>query len=291
MEKVINNEIARFLIILGAGVVGLTILMSKLITRVKGTFQPYKKATLLYLLGALLFFGIIAIAAHPAFFSKPFTAFILFQFYFLLLGSAHLYFMHENLRWSGDYKVFYLELLFTVLVSLFGFMAFVFVYHWMNKNGLHYMMAASIFLFIIPFFVYHTFTKAISIPPKILKEWFYPVDKELEEPDDSKLKNLLVISFEFQKHANDPHVTNFRAKAPTDMEFGQLFYYFINDYNDRHSSSKIQFLNGTGEPNGWIFYKKPRWYSVITDYIDADKTIFNNRIRENDVIICTRSLH
>ena len=160
-----------------------------------------------------------------------------------------------------------------------------------NLDGLGFMMAGSLLLFVIPFLVYHTFDKAISIPPKIIKEWYYPVDREIEEPDDSKLKNLLVISFEFQKKTNDEHITNFRAKAPSDMEFGQLFYYFINDYNERHPNSKIQFINGSGEPQGWIFYKKPNWRSVMTRYINADKSIYNNHIKENDVIICARSLH
>ena len=112
----------------------------------------------------------------------------------------------------------------------------------------------------------------------------------MEDPDESKLKNLLVISFEFKKGINDSSITNFRAKAPVDMDFGQLFYYFINDYNERHPDSKIQYVNGSGEPNGWIFYKKHRWNTLTTQYVDAGKTIFNNHIKENDVIICNRSL-
>lgn len=291
MERVINSEIAKFLIIMGAGVIGLTVILAKLITRVRGTYKPYSKATLLYMAASILFFGLIALAAHPAFLLKPLTTLIIFQAYFLLLGSAHIYFMRQNLEWSAGENAFYLELLFTIIAGLFGGMGFLFVYQLMNDNGLQYMMAGSILFFLIPLFVYHTFTKAIGIPPKIIKEWYYPVDREVEEPEDSKLKNLLVISFEFHKKSNDEHFTNFRAKAPTDMEFGQLFYYFINDYNERHPNSKIQFINGSGEPQGWIFYKKPKWHSVITKYINADKTIYNNHIRENDVIICTRSLH
>lgn len=291
MEKVINSELAKFMIIFGAGVIGLTILLAKLITKVRGAFKPYKKATMVYMIVAALFFGLIALAAYPTFIRQPFTALIVFQAYFLLLGTAHLYFMHDNLRWSGDSKAFGLEVLFTFLVGLLGSMAFVFVYQLVNQKGLHFYMAGSILFFVIPLFINYTFTKAIAVPPKIFKEWYYPVDQEIEDPDDSKLKNLLVISFQFQKQNNDPHITNFRAKAPTDMEFGQLFYYFINDYNERHPNSKVQFVNGSGEPNGWIFYKKPKWYSIMTDYIDADKTIYNNRIRENDVIVCARSLH
>ena len=290
MEKVINSEITKFIILLGAGVVGLSFVLAKLITKIRGTYKPYKKATLLYLLTSLLLFAFIALAAHPLFFKSPFFALVLFQAYFLLLGSAHLYYMRQNLKWTGDNKVFFPELIFTIIVSILGCIGFVVVYRFFNKNGLEYMMAASILFFIIPFFFYHTFKKAIAIPPKILKQWFYPVHQEMEEPDESKLKNLLVISFEFQKQSNDPHITNFRAKAPTDMEFGELFYYFINDYNERHPNAKIQFINGTGEPYGWIFYKKQQWHTIITKYIDADKTIFNNHIKENDVIVCARSL-
>ncbi len=72
------------------------------------------------------------------------------------------------------------------------------------------------------------------------------------------------------------------------MELGELFYYFINDYNERHPQGQIMFSNGTGKPYGWMFYKKPKWYTILTTYMDSDKTIYLNRIRENDVIVCSR---
>ncbi|MBC8033521.1 MAG: hypothetical protein H7Y03_05210 [Chitinophagaceae bacterium] len=290
MEKAISSEFTRFIIILGAGTIALAAITAKLISKVRGTFKPYQKSTLLYLLCALIFFGIIALTAHPSLMSASISALVLFQAYFLLLGSAHLYFMTGTLKWSGDNKAFLLELLFTILVSLLGSIAFVLVYHLINKNGFEYLMAGSIVFFLVPFFFYESFKKAVDIPPKIVKAWFYPVNQEVEEPEDSKMKNLKVISFEFRKTPEDPITTNFRAKAPTDMEFGELFYFFINDYNERNPNSKVQFTDSAGKPYGWVFYKKDSWYSVITKYIDADKTIFNNQIKENDVIICNRSL-
>ena len=290
MEKVINNELAKLLIILGALTVGLAAVLAKMITKIQGNFKPYRKATLVYLLCGLLFFAIVALAAYPGFFSSKTGVLVFFQAYFLLLGVAHFYCMHQYLAWSGNQKAFWLELVFTFLIGLFGSISFLLIYHLVNHNGLQYVMSGSILFFLVPFFFYHTFQGAIDIPPKILKEWFYPVQQEMEEPEDSKMKNLLVISFEFQKMTNDPHYTNFRAKAPVDMDMGQLFYYFINDYNERHPNGKIEFVNPSGEPHGWIFYKKNRWYSVLTKYIDAEKTIYTNRIKENDVIICTRSL-
>ena len=43
-----------------------------------------------------------------------------------------------------------------------------------------------------------------------------------------------------------------------------------------------------GDLHGWIFYRKPKWFHLWTKYIDTEKTIFINNIRENDVIICNR---
>jgi Type VI secretion system, TssN len=290
MERVISSEITKYLIVLGAGVIGLSLVLARLITMVRGAFKPYQKATIWYTVAGALFFSLIALLAYPRLQVWPMTTFFCCQAYFLLLGSVHVYYMQQSLRWTGDNKAFYAELVFTLLLALLGGICFITVYHLLDKRGLEYIMAASILFFIIPFFFYHTFQKAAGIPPKVLKEWFYPYQEELEEPDESKMKNLRVISFEFQKQVNDERITNFRAKAPVDMELGQLFYYFINDYNERHPNSRIQYVNNRGEPNGWIFYKKPKWYSVITSYVDAEKTVFNNDIRENDVIICSRSL-
>src|SRR5688572_21846300 len=104
MERVLNSEITKFLIIMGAGVVALTVILAKLITKARGSYKPYSKATILYLVAAVVFFGLIALAAHPAFLFRPLTTFILFQSYFLLLGSAHIYFMRQNLEWNGEHN-------------------------------------------------------------------------------------------------------------------------------------------------------------------------------------------
>jgi hypothetical protein len=290
MQKMITSDMAIFLFVLSLLVVGVSVLLANLIAKYKGSFKPYQKATLWYMFFSLLLFSIIALAAYPGVFDDPTNFFVFLQVYFFLLGLGHFYYMHQRLRWSGHPDAFWLEMLFSVLTGMLGSIGFMIVYRLLNKNGLQYIMTGSMLFFLLPLVFYQAFRKALAIPPKIMKEWFYPLNEEMDEPEESKMKNLLVISFEFQKQITDAELTNFRAKAPTDMEFGQLFYYFINDYNDRHPNSRISVVNAKGEPHGWIFYKKPNWYSFLTQYISADKTIFTNHIKENDVIICTRSM-
>lgn len=294
MEKMFTDDLTKTVILLSLIMAGTSILMVKLIsviTKIQGSFKPYQKGLINYLLVALLLFSVIACLAYWSYLGNQQFLYLIFQAYFLFLGVVHLYWMKEYLRWAGNSKAMWAELIFTLITAVVGSIGFFIVFQFLSPYDLGISMATSTLFFIIPWFVKQTFVKAISIPPRILKEWFYPVREEIEEPDEDKLKNLLIISFVIQKQITDVHETNFRAKAPVDMEMGQLFYYFINDYNERHPQDKIEYIDGAGEPYGWVFYQKPQFFDLQKRYINAGNTIFLNGIKENNVIICSRSLN
>ncbi len=291
MERLFTGELLRMIGLLGLGGFSLMAIVGRVVGKIRGSFQPYLKRSIIYILVVALFFAVVGFLGHSSVFDAPLRSFIIFQLIFLLLGTLHVYYLPKFLAWATDEKAFPVSVLYTFIVAIFGYMFFVIIFKWMNRDGYHYLAGTSIIFFLLPLFVWQTFIQAVIIPPKIFKQWYYPVNEEVQEPDDDKLRNMLVISFEFQKKLNDPHFTNFRAKAPRDMEFGRLFYYFINDYSERHPNSKIAFADSSMAPYGWIFYKKQRWYTISTFYIDPEKTFYANRIRENDVIVCRRSLN
>jgi hypothetical protein len=276
----------KWMMVLSLGTIGLSALMGMLIKRIRGGFKAFSKRTILYTLSLVLFF-----AASGFFIALPFGqylyAFLFFQGLFLGLGILHAGIARRWLKWMGS-GAFWPEVLHLLVIMLLGAVGMIMTYRIINREGAEIAMSTSVLFFLIPYFVYQTYLKSIAIPPKVYKQWYYPVHTEEPDLEESKLKNLLVISFEFQKQMEDRYFTNFRAKAPVDMEFGQLFYYFINDYNDRHGGSSIRYTNHQGDLHGWIFYRKPKWYHLWTKYIDSEKTIFINNIRENDVIICNR---
>jgi hypothetical protein len=289
MEKLISSELTKYLLVLGASAIALYALLVRLVTRTKGSFKPYQRETLLYLICGAILFGGIALFAHPAFHISPGALLMILQAYFLLLGILHLYFVGGRLKLTHPEHDFFQELLLTGLVACFGAACFLILFRRMDPRGLDlFMLGASLF-FLVPLLFVETFRKAISIPSRIRQLWHYPVDSDIAEPDDHKLRNLIVISFEFLKDPQDTALTSFRAKAPVEMEFGELFYYFINDYNERHQQSRIGFSDDGGQPFGWAFYKKKGKLSFFTAYVDANKTIRQNGIKENDIIICERS--
>ncbi len=288
MSKIFTQDMLRLLAFAGIAVISLSAIFSRILSKLMGSFAPYRKVTVIYLLVVMVLMGLVGFLGNRYTFRQPGLIFIICQLLFLMAGFLNIRYMHKYLTWSGKENTFWYELLFTVIAAGFGLIGFVIVFTWMNTEGYQFFMCTSLLFFILAFLIRHTFIKAISIPMKIYSKWYYPIHQELADPDEAKMKNMLVISFEFQKKITDKYYTNFRAKAPADMDFDQLFYYFINDYNERHPNAKIEFVNEQGAPYGWVFYKKPRWYSFGTKYIKTDISFFLNRVRENDIIVCSR---
>lgn len=286
----LSPELNKLLLYLGIGLVSLSAIVGVFAQKIRSSFKPFSKRAIWYLLASVAIFAVTGLLIAVPFFSSYNGYFIFFQVLFLIYGGLHLYMMHRKMDWGKEKQTFVPDLIFTIIVLLAGSICFMLAYRWLNREGLEISMMFSTLFFIIPLFVWQTFLSALAIPPKVLNRWFYPVHEPMEDPEESKLKNMLLISFEFQKNGQETFFTNFRAKAPVDMELGELFYYFINDYNDRHPQGQIHFSAGTGKPYGWMFYKKPKWYTILTTYMDSDKTIYLNRIRENDVIVCSRIL-
>lgn len=285
MERWFSPEMSPSFLLLGLGFLSLSAVFTLVIGKVRGAVKPYIKSSLLYMVACCALFALAGLCITIPF-SSYLKHFVFFQIVFIVIGTAHLFLQYRFLKWAGEGS-FWAQLIFLVILMVAGAMCFVMTYRITNREGIELIMATAVTAFIVPFFVFQTYSAAIGIPAKIFRQWHYPVNAHIQDPDESKLKNLLVISFEFQKKETDRYFTNFRAKAPADMEFGQLFYYFINDYNERHPNAAIHFAQ-EGAPNGWIFFKKPRWYTIVTQYVDTDRTIFLNNIKENDVIICSR---
>ena len=287
MGKIINSDLIKILAVVFLGGIGLYIMLMNLTKRFVGVSGSFRRKQNIYLLVSALLIGVIGITAHQAVFGDPAVFMLIYQVLFFALGILHVRLLK---KWFPveEKKAFWLNFVFTLSICLFGFILFVFAFRYFNHNGYHYLLATSILCFLIPVLIHQAFLKAVAIPPHRIKQWFYPVYQRVEEPDDSQLKNMFIVTFRFQKKLTDPYLTSFRAKAPANMGFGNLFYYFINDYNERHPDDKIEFLDEKGNPQGWTFYKKGSWYSLSSKYIDADTSVSSNGLRENDVIICHR---
>ena len=209
------------------------------------------------------------------------------QIFILLIGILHVIFVPATLPWYKDQGLgLQLLLIFSILFLAFFFMNLSLTD--LQDIRLPLIWYMSLLWFIIPVLLDKAVDELVKVPSKLYKLWYYPFDQKVNDPSDEELDNPVIISFIFKKYEHSSELTTFRAKAPVGMEIGRLFYFFINDYNERNPEGPITYLDDRNEPYGWIFKKVRNRLLGLKEVIDPDSSIYSNEIRENDLLYCRR---
>ena len=148
---------------------------------------------------------------------------------------------------------------------------------------------SSLLFFLFPLLAISTFDFAMQIPKPIYKKWIYPSNMILPDPDTIDFSNSYIVTYELRKNPNDPGNTFMKFKAPQDrLTFGDLFYLYMSEYNEKYRESQIKYMNENHQPYEWLFFIKPQklWHSKI--YIDPSLTVRENKIKENIIIVSNR---
>ncbi len=246
----------------------------------------------------LLYGGLSSIISSGIAFGTTFISDNLFVVFwamsaiYFLFGLVHLALTHKRFfshpRESKS-KLFYAEMLFAVSVVLFSIAAFAALQYFLkDKSFLFYPMLLSLLFFFVPFLLSSMFAAAYDIPRAVFPTWQYPLLETIDLPDEKEGERLYVIGFEIAKKETDVQRTYFRAKAPEQMILGELYYHFINDYNELQSETPIQYTDRQGKAQEWHFRTKAKWYQR-SRILDATRTIQAAGIKENTVIICERA--
>jgi Type VI secretion system, TssN len=209
------------------------------------------------------------------------------QVFILILGILHVSLTPSTLPWYKNQQ-FSMQLLFIICILFLAYFFSNMSLSFLVNPKLRIVWYLSLLWFLIPVLLNQTVEELLKVPPKIFKQWYYPLGLNIEDPSDEELENPIVISFVFQKNENSPELTTFRAKAPVGMKLGRLFYFFINDYNSRHPEGTILFLDSNRAPYGWVFMKIKNKFFNLKEGIDPESSIYVNEIRENDVLVCDR---
>lgn len=268
-----------------------SVLLLTLVKKFSETFSgsgktPYVYGSLSSVIASLAAFGSTYVSENL------FTVFWILFGLFILYGVFHVYFTHKRYFsiTENSTKVFLGELFFAFSIVLFTICVFSTLQYFLKERGrefLFYPMMLSTLGFFVPVLVYKTFSAAFAIPAPVYNTWLYPVDEPIGLPEDDPREKLLVIGFEISKKPGDNKRTYFRAKAPENIYLGDLFYFFLNDYNELHSETQIQFVDQKYEPYQWLFRFKTKWYQS-QKILDPAATVKDNGVKENSVIICDR---
>lgn len=242
---------------------------------------------LLYVLstGILLSIPILLLLIHSA---DEMLLLIYYQTIIIIVGILHVRFSEKLVPYIKDLK-FGIHFIFILCILIFGYLFSNLTFELQAiSSSVKAVWHLSLLWFLVPILINLTIQKLLEVPPKQFKKWQYPLNKTIYDPTDEEMANPVVISFIFQKNELHSDITTFRAKAPVGMALGRLFYFFINDYNERHPEDMISFQNENNESEFWIFFKLKNKFFKWKEALDPDDSIYNSNIKENDVLICKR---
>lgn len=276
--------LAAVLIFLAVCVI-LTMIFSQKVPDFK---QKYKGKFYTYLFSVAFIYSIIAFLGYNKLFqNNNLYEFVFYQISSLVIGIIHCSLYRSYFR-KFRTKKNDTEYLFALIAVMYSAIPFMLIFTFLNGNNFSFLMLGHFLVFFIPTFLNDTFNRAMAIPPKIYKTWQFPENYMDDNGlSDEEMKNMVVFTFLMDKDKNAEKYSVYRAKGPTRVDFGRLFYNFILDYNDKHPTGKIQIEDENGLFN-WVFFLQPKWYES-TKYIDPDLTLYMNGIEENSVVFCMRT--
>ncbi|OWP84580.1 hypothetical protein EH230_09945 [Flavobacterium columnare] len=258
------------------------------IQKTPGFKEKYKTKFIIYELSVALIYVIIPFLGFNNLLSNnAMNCFIFYQVSSLFLGILQVY-LYKNYFNRFEKSEVWFVYFFTLITVTYSFFSFAITHTFLNGPDLLYLMATHFILFFIPQLIYDTFNLGMIIPAKVYRTWQFPVNYiEIAGVSDSEMKDLVVITFLIKRDNGDEKYKQYRAKGPTRLDFGRLFYNFVLDYNTKHEQEPIAIQDKKGLYS-WVFFFQTKWYESAR-YIDPTRTLYMNAITENAVIVCMRT--
>lgn len=242
---------------------------------------------LLYVLGTVLGFGLLGLAAVRSPWSYAST-FGLLQGALLLLGWLYAARLLRWLPWLDAGSRWQQALVLVATAALGG--AAIWALRWVPWARDHLPSTSFIMAvipFLLPFFFWQSYQAWVAIPPRQYKLWHY--NPLAPSPDLSRmdLNHFMVVHFWMTRRFGESLYHDFSSKAPYQMRFSDLFAIFLTDYNKLKPDQALQYVDGQGQAFSWLFYAKQPWWRR-RHYYDPDRTFQDNFLRQGSIIVAQR---
>jgi hypothetical protein len=244
-------------------------------------------SSFLYVLGTVLAFGLLGLAAVRSPWAFPPTLALL-QLAILLLGWLYAAMLPKWLKWY-DAESRWQSILILAGTAVIGAGA-ILALRWVPwaRNFLPPAgFATAVIPFLLPYFFWESYRAWQAIPYKQYKLWHY--NALAASPDLSRmdLNNFMVVHFWMTRRYGESLYHDFSSKAPHQMRLSDLFAIFLTDYNKLKPDQALQYVDNQGQPYGWLFYAKRPWWRS-RHYYDPDYTFQDNFLRQGSIIVAQR---
>lgn len=268
----------------------LTVLMAILGVMKKKSPKLENKVFIFYILIGSLCLGLPGLLGFSGNMFSPYW-YILAQLLYFPLGILHVNLMDgyfNNPNQSAPFNRLFECLITLACVTLGGYI-FIHLFDLMSPfDGYSVMASTCMLIFIIPQLFHYCYIQFMNIPFDIYKTWQHKTEQQPIDFAGIDYNKLMVVNVELSKNIGDGSLFQIKAKTlPQKVTFGDWFYKVAHDYNNKNPGASIELTNDKYEAYSWIFYTKKSIFHP-RKYIDFDQDMKNNRIFENDTVICKR---
>lgn len=224
------------------------------------------------------------------FFELPLYGFyIALQVLSCVTGIFHVWQMGKRFDWRNQDSLMSKTLLTLSIIMATMIVEGIVLWFCKPMHDFWLIFPTSALAFVVPLIFISTFDIVMAIPSPVYRKWRYPSNMSIPDPESIDFSNSYIVTFILRKYVRDAATTVMKFKAPADrITFGDLFYFYISEYNDRNRESPIQYLNDRQQPYDWQFYVKPNGWWQSRVYIDPSLTVRENKIKENNIIVSER---
>lgn len=253
--------------------------------------KPVVKYLLFYLLISILLGLSVFVPIHGfEGVSRVKLIFVLLSVIALLLGWRHVNRMEDKVDWVHPYRLGP-ELLFTIGVALilllgifliFYFLPFLFPNLLFGKQYFALTIASSSLFFVIPMLVDRLYKRAQLVENRHYRLWYYPKNYIEKQPTWNREK-LVYANLIFNLKSSDDRHKRIEVRLPTEANFGEMIYLFINDFNEnKQPDDPIRNLRIENDSLGWLFSVPKRIWKLKVGkrYLDPELTVEENEIEK-----------
>lgn len=195
--------------------------------------------------------------------------------FFVSGGISHIFIFPKWLSFFDHTAGFIYMLLLSAVISLAVFIVFTSL---LFNGGM--LPIASGAAFMLPYCIHVCWQYSTAVfPLHLYKAWYLPEDAE-PPTKMSLLLNSIPFKIQMKVKEADTAAIVFTVTLTGKLQLGHMFYRFLFD-----QKGIIETANKNAQPYGWLFYVK-KWYGHKA--LDPGKTLTENAIRANDIIIVKR---
>ena len=242
------------------------------------------KKAIFYLLLSGVILSILGLLGYLGVNFMPY-GYLVCQIFYLIMGFFNLRLLLRFVKGLSE-RAFGFTCLFLLVQIAIGWSLFSV---WFNlTNDFQYGVWAgscTLTLFVLPLFE-GAFNVYLKIPVEIYKMRIYNAKSTEYAPAPIDTKEFLVFEIEIYKTPNDRKPIRLKAKSTEGLIFGDWFELIILDYNQKKSTTPIDYFNSES-PYGWIFYVKPSFFKP-RKYVDPDMSFRENNLQERHLIVSKR---